>query len=76
MGGDLLPKKIRIVVGNHEFLFETKNDYLTVYNRDSGELIVNDVKEGKENTPNSIETIAVFKNWNYWIDLTYIPPTK
>ena len=74
----MLLKKIVVyyVVGQEETSTEytAKDDnYLTVYNRDDGRLVVNIVKEVKGKSKGvMVETIAVYSSWLNWQSLEII----
>ena len=68
-------EKIVVVLKNGEAKeFQTKKTCLEIYNKSNGDLVICDtlksvqpVSRLKSEIPDTRTTLAVFKNWDYWL---------
>lgn len=66
----MLLKKVVVITDKDRYFFTATKDYLAVFNKDSGELVISDCEQPKDQ-PDHCESVAVFKNWLNWRNAEY-----
>ena len=59
--------KVDVVTSSDVVSLEVEEGYLKVVDSSSGNLVVMNYKDDSNSEASHVRTIAVFKDWRYWI---------